>query len=503
MTKPWWRTTRLQCCVRLRAAANQPVDVAILSGFRIVFGLVLFVGLLRFLATGWIAPMYTEPTFRFAYPGFAWVTPLSLTGMYVLYTLLALLGLAIALGLASRWASVAFALGFAYTQLLDVTNYLNHHYLVVLLCGLFAVMPRAVHIHWGVRQLATAANVRVAAPTVPSWALWLFRFQIGVVYFYAGLAKAKGDWLWDAQPLSIWLSARTDTPLIGPSLDEPWVAYAMSWAGFFYDTTIVGWLLWSRTRRWAYAAVCVFHTVTGYFFNIGIFPFIMSAAALVFFSPASWRRVGDAVRGVLQRKFWGQRDAARAAGSAGRWAAFNVPPAAGVGVTTLVPVDTEVTSRRCWRRRLAECFVSSYVLIQLALPLRHFIYPGNVLWNEDGMRFAWHVMLREKHGSVTFVMQTVDGRRLLVPPRKYLTARQEREMCSQPDLILQLAHHIGRDLKARGYAVAAVYADNVVSLNGRAPVPMIDSSIDLLAVRDWGRRWWVTPEPRVRAFRKK
>ena len=49
----------------LRARALGPVDVASLAAFRIVFGLVMFVGIVRFLGSGWIQPMYGQPRFFF------------------------------------------------------------------------------------------------------------------------------------------------------------------------------------------------------------------------------------------------------------------------------------------------------------------------------------------------------------------------------------------------------------------------------------------------------
>src|SRR5690606_10122801 len=85
--------------------------------------------------------------------------------------------------------------------------------------------------------------------------------------------------------------------------------------------------------------------------------------------------------------------------------------------------------------RIAAIAIALHVTFQIVVPLRHHIYPGSVLWNEDGMRFAWHVMVREKHGNVMFVAVFADGRRLEIPPRNYLTPRQEREMAGQPDLI--------------------------------------------------------------------
>ena len=295
---------------------------------------------------------------------------------------------------------------------------------------------------------------KLAATHTAAWHLWALRFQVAVVYVSAGLAKLTSDWLLHAQPLNIWLSARTETAVIGPWLDEVWVAYLFSWSGFLFDTTIVLWLSWRRSRPWAYIAVLLFHGLTHVFFNIGLFPFLMAVAATLFFSP-SWPR---------------------------RWLPGSISsrPA-----TPMPPMS--------W----AAGMVALLALIQLVMPLRHYLYPGNVLWNEDGMRWSWKVMVREKHGAVTYhVRFAKTGKELQISPRRYLDNRQEREMAGQPDLILQLAHHIAADYRGRGLGPVAVRAEAMVSLNGRPPAPLIDSSIDLATVTDGlGSRRWVLQEP--------
>jgi vitamin K-dependent gamma-carboxylase len=434
----------------ITTAALRSVDIASLVAFRVIFGAVMFGGIVRFLATGWIEQMYVEPTWFFTYPGFDWVKPWPAWGMYLHYAVLAALALAIALGAFHRLACVLFTLGFAYTQLIDVTNYLNHHYLVVLIGAQLALLPANAAWSIDVRR-----RPELARRAIPAWMLWLLRFQIGVVYCFAGLAKLKADWLLHGQPLNIWLAARSETPVVGGLFREPWVAMAMSWAGFLFDSTIVLWLSWRRTRLFAFGAVLAFHGATGYLFNIGMFPIIMTSSALIFFSP-SWPR-------VLLRK----------------------------PVPVIEPKPTRPPSR------LVLAVIAIHVTMQLALPLRHFAYPGDVLWNEDGMRFAWHVLVRVKKGSVTFVAKLRDGKQFEIPVHNYLTPRQEREMGGQPDLVLQLAREIGRDLEARGYRDFAIHAETRVSLNGRAPAAMIDPAVDLLEIRDIGPRTWVLPAPDV------
>jgi hypothetical protein len=288
----------------------------------------------------------------------------------------------------------------------------------------------------------------------------VLRFQVAVVYVYAGLAKATSDWLLHAQPLNIWLSARTGTPILGALFDERWAAYVFSWGGFLFDTTVVAFLLWRRSRPYAYVVVLGFHAMTWLLFPIGMFPFIMCAAALVFMDPA-----------------WPSALVARVS----RTKQAATPPAAG-------PVRLH---------RFAMASMALFCVVQLLVPLRHRIYGGNVLWHEQGMRFAWKVMVREKNGSITYVVASSKaGRTWYVGPHRYLTDRQERELSTQPDLVLQLAHHVRDDFRRQGFDDVTVRVEALVSLNGRSAAPMIDPAVDLARIDDGlSKASWILPEP--------
>ena len=416
----------------LRTRLAEPVSGAGLRLFRIAFGLIVSVSSIRFVWNGWVQRFYVEPTYFFSYRGFEWVRPFGETGMTVAFIVLAVLGALIALPRTSRIASALFFVGFSYVELIDVTNYLNHYYLVSLLALLLAVVPDG-------RE-------------VPRWAVWLFRLQIGVVYTFAALAKATPDWLIHAQPLNLWMSARTEVWLIGPLLDKWVVALAMSWAGFLNDL-LAPWLLsWRRTRVVMYLTIVVFHAMTSVFFTIGIFPVLMICGATLFFPPG-----------------WPNKFRSGAA-TARRAASQSVRILSPVGLTALL----------------------AFASWQTLFPLRWLAYGGDVNWHEQGMRWAWKVMCREKNGSITYTVVGADGRETLVFPEDLLTAQQAREFSGQPDMIVQFGQHIGQ---ADG-AGAEVYVDAVVSLNGRRPAPMIDPEVDLMGVRlGVGRADWILPAP--------
>lgn len=439
---------------RLVARLLEPVDIAWLAAFRVLYGLALAVSMWRFIANGWVERFFVEPAFHFKYWGFGWVEPLPGPAMHGLFFVLIGLALAVAAGLAFRLTAPAFALGLTYVQLIDVSTYLNHYYLAALLGFLLALSP--AHRAWSVDAWLGARLRRRAPPSRPpgvarAW-LYLFRFQVGVVYLFAGLAKAQPDWLLHAQPLRIWLGASTELPVIGPLLTLPGVPLVMSWSGFLFDTTITAFLLGARTRPWAFAVLVVFHTLTRLLFPIGMFPVIMTIGALTFFSP-SWPR-------WLLARF-------------------------GVRSVDAAPVEVLGVSARGLLPRVALGLAALLVVLEVAMPLRSLAYGGNVLWHEQGMRFSWRVMVRAKGGATTFVVKdAATGRESHVSPGVYLTGMQESEMASQPDLVVQLARHIRDDLQRNGHRSVSVHAASRVSLNGRRSAPFIDPTVDLARVDD-------------------
>ena len=142
--------------------------------------------------------------------------------------------------------------------------------------------------------------------------------------------------------------------------------------------------------------------------------------------------------------------------------------------------------------------LSLFFLLQLVVPLRHWLYPGNVLWTEEGFRFAWNVMLVEKTGHVTFtVREPSSGRELSVFPSDYLTAQQEKQMSFQPDMILEFAHYLAQKMQEKGWKDVAVYAEAYVSMNGRRSQLLIDPTVDLAKQSNslWHKAWILPQKP--------
>lgn len=427
---------------------REPVDAASLALFRIGFGALMLLAVARFFAHGWIAEYFLTPTHFFKYWGFSWVKPWPGVGMYVHFAVMGLCAAGVMLGYRYRLSVIGFGLTFAYAHLIDKTNYLNHYYLVLCLCGLMACLP--LHGMWSLDARRDPSSRRTS---LPAWMLWTLRAQVGVVYFFGGVAKLKTDWLVSAEPLGIWLARSAELPLVGPLLADPRAALLMSWAGAAFDLSIVPLLLWRRTRPFGYVAVVVFHLLTAQLFQLGLFPYIMIFGSLLFLPP-NW-----------PRKLLGSRAALVPAG----------PPLAG--------------------SRFAFLLLGAYFALQLALPLRHWLYPGNVCWTEQGFRFAWNVMLMEKNGSVEFrVVEPRSGRTFHVSPLRYFTRYQAKMMAPQPDMVLEAAHLVADDFRARGVDSPAVYAEAFASLNGRRMQRLIDPQVDLAReTESLANKTWILP----------
>ena len=428
---------------RLTDALSRPVDAASLAAFRVLLGGVLLLAIVRSLEKDVVKQAFEVPTYFFPYYG---IGPLPSPGRfaYALYATSALFAGCLMLGVYTRLAAGGFCLVFSYLHFVDVTNYLNHYYLVTLLTGLLALVP--------IGDVACLTGKR-ARTFVPFWVLALFRFQIGVVYFFGGVAKLKYDWLFHAQPLATWLAGSTELPILGNAFRTTWAPYAMSWLGATYDLSVPFALSNRRLRPYAYAAVLAFHLLTARLFQIGIFPYLMIVSSLLFFPPDWPRRLFR--RPSPEVPLAGKR----------------------VGTPLLVALGL-------------------YAAVQVLVPCRHWLYPGNLLWHEQGYRFSWNVMLIEKTGSAEFtVVDKHTGARSVAFPRSVLTRPQTKMLSTQPDLILAFAHELARRAQAEGRDVA-VYADVVVALNGRAPMRLIDPTVDLAQEHEgFANKRWILPGP--------
>lgn len=459
----------------------RPVDIGLLVYFRVVFGGVMLWESGRYLFSPKIDVLFIQPRYLFKYFGFEWIHPWPGNGMYWHFGVLGVLALMIAIGACYRLATVLYFLLFTMMFLMGQSYYLNHFYLISIISGLMIFLP--AH-----RALSVDAWLRpsIRSLTAPAWTLGLLRFQIAVPYVFGGIAKLNSDWL-AGEPMRHWLYDFFGRPAAEPAV------YLFAWGGMLFDLLIVPAILWRQTRIIALFPIVTFHLLNHTIFHIGIFPWMMLAATAVFF-PAEWFRIPAD---------WQQNPVADFA-----------QPAR--------------PSNKTGTRQFVACLLVIWVLAQVLIPFRHWLYPGNPSWTEEGHRFAWHMKLRAKEPYVftvlvrgesgTFYSWSLMQRR--IPGTEYyddalrfravqsnaielaiddpaaneLVGRQIRDAATKPDMTLQLAQHLARRVSDTGDKAVGVYVTSLVRLNYRKPQPLIDDSFNLLNVeRSLKHAPWILP----------
>ena len=438
---------------------NQYSHAAPLALFRIVFGLLMAVSIVRFAANGWISKLYIEPQFFFSYYGFEWVKPLG-DWTYLIFLICGLSALFVMAGYRYRLSIITFFLSFTYIELMDKTTYLNHYYFISILSFLMIFLP--AHAYFSVDAYRDSS---LRAEKIPAWSIDSIKLLLGIVWFYAGLAKLNSEWLIHAMPLAIWLPSKYSIPVLGDLLQKEWMHYLFSWGGAIYDLTIPFLLLMKRTRWFAFFLVVVFHLLTRVLFPIGMFPYIMIGAALIFFEPAFHQKILDAVARIFR-------------------------------FTNETFKNGEVYRFRngAWRKATLG-IISLFFVLQLLIPFRYMLYPGELFWTEEGYRFSWRVMLMEKAGYAQFrIVDPDSGRQMAVDNSRFLTPFQEKQMSTQPDFILEYAHFLENEYQARGISDPQVYVESYVALNGRPSRPYVDPQRDLSEIEpSFKHRDWILP----------
>ena len=444
MTKNWF----------LNYINKKKADPSPLAVFRIGFGLMMAISIIRFWSYGWIELLYLNPKFHFKYFGFEWVKVYG-NITYLIFLLCLLSSIFVALGYKYKLSIVTFFLSFTYIELMDKTTYLNHYYFISSLSFLMCFLPAGKY--FSLDSFSSKKTYR----TIPKWSIDSLKLFICLIYFFAGIAKLNSDWLFEAQPISIWFKSKYDLPIIGENLMQfPWFHFLVSWCGMLYDIFIPCLLLYSRTRILAFIFVIIFHVLTKIFFPpIGMFPFIMIVSALIFSSPKFHNKIISKLRRLLFVK------------------------------------SSNLKELNLKSSNYALLIVALFLTLQTLLPLRHLLYPGELFWNEEGYRFSWRVMLMEKRGYSTFKIEdSVTKKFFYVDNQDFLTPFQEKQMSFQPDFILEYAHFLGDHFKNQGHKNLKVYVDSFVALNGRPSQRFVDPSVDLYQIEEsFKHKNWIIP----------
>lgn len=402
-----------------------------------------------------------ESEFFMTYDYFHWVTPLSVETGWALVTIGTVAGVLLIVGALYRLSALTIVFCWGYMFFICRGHYTNHYYLFLLLGVLMTFtnghrwrsVDNLIYDRFpALRRLFWKDGIR--PKTIPHWQIFIFQFQVVVVYFFGGVAKMNPDWV-QGYPMRYWLADRGQWPVVGPILNNEVAVYFFSWGGLVFDT-IVGFVLWSRYRVWALPVIGFFHISNHFIWlTIGGFPWFMLAATGAFF-PHEW-----------PEKFlnWLRNFGSRKRKPIATW---DVP---------VRPLG--------WQRKVTIVLLAGFMSWQSLYPLRHFLYPGDPMISGEGALFAWRMMLVQREYGAK-VRIAVDGNTVGYITGdsflEYVNMRQLRRMFRMPKQFHRFAHFLRDEMQKTNPDIdPEIYAYLMIEYNGRPFQHVIDTTVNLAA----------------------
>lgn len=438
----------------------ESVNNAPLIAFRILFGALMTIEAYGVFLTGWLKRVYLDPHITFTMFTVEW--PYTSLGHWATpwFVCMGFAAIAVMLGWRYRIASVLLSIFWTASYVCQKSSYNNHYYLMVLVCWAMVFLP--AH-----QRLALDAGRRVLwSNQCPRWVVQAFQLQLAIVFSYAAIAKVHDGWL-SGDFLKIIFSYRADIPILGPFINQSWFPQTLAISGLFFDALIVPMLLWRRTRTLAMFGMLLFNLFNSIVLRIGIFPYMVLAWTIFFWEAKTLEKIFTWIRGQLNR----------------------APPSS---ISNLKP--------SILRSQAPKFILNVYFLIQIILPLRHHVIPGDAAWSDEGHRMSWRMMLRVKSGTVKLeARDSKTQRRWIIDQSKWLSPKQQRRVATTPDILYQFVQALKNHYRQQGITNLELYAvKSRVRLNGHRPVPMFDPNVNLTQVNFYyfkHNSWILMPHP--------
>ena len=416
--------------------ALKKIDNSSLIVFRMFFGIVFFAEAVGALALKWVNSNFINTSTNFTFIGFEWLLSIQNETMYAVFGLMGLASLGVIFGFKYRISIIALTLLWSLAYFGQKTSYNNHYYLMWLIGLMMCFLPANASASFDAK-----INPAIKKNYMPQWIRWAFIIQVSCVYIYATVAKFYPDWLDGTVTRNMFMSMKNMPDYVQNLFRKTEFQLFIAYMGIAFDGLIVPALLWKRTRWLAIIASLIFHIFNSITLQIGVFPYFALSFCIFFFQP-------NQIRNFFFRK----------------------RPKENYGnQTTTIGLNT-----------FKYVFVP-YLIIQVLLPLRHWVIPGNVLWTEEGHRLSWRMMLRSRSGEVKFkVVDKKTGDTVKFSNDEMLNKKQ-RARLNTPDVIWQMAQKIKDRFKKEGKDVAVYAIRSNVRINSQTSKRLIDPKVDLAA----------------------
>jgi len=466
-----------------------PVPTMPLAFFRVVYGGILVVFAFKYFYYGRIFRLYIEP--KLLFPMLPWVPRLPGLWMYLPFLGLLLGAIGIFLGWRFRFHAWLFCVSWFYIFVIDVSKYNNHYYLILLLAILLAVTGSHRWLSLDARRSQT-----LKSDVLPYWQLFLFQFQVFILYFYGGIAKLHPKWI-DGTIMTSLMSGVGEHPILW-FLASPTIVFFWTYMGLAFDLLVGFFLFWKPTRKWALLSCVFFHLFNEFVLfssqvtqsTIGMFPMMGLAMCLFFVDREMFLSFFLRVRDVFDRLL-------RQMGIETRGSKFSIRDFA-VQKSAYGKSDRWVLT-----------FVGLYMGVQVLLPFRSCLFPDS-LWTREGFLFAWTMKMStySKQNFIRFtVKDAVSGFSWDVDVREHLTYFQYQKMCHSPYMAWLYAQYLS-DLYAQDKDLQYAWklrrmttlpdpqvyvTKSGVSLHSFTTQPLISPDVDLAHVTYsyWRHNEWI------------
>ncbi|XP_068202139.1 vitamin K-dependent gamma-carboxylase [Palaemon carinicauda] len=514
-----FRLDQLLTWKSLTRLLHRPCDPASLAATRILFGIMMFLDLPQERGMGVADKLWGDPNLCH-FPLFNWMTPLPLRWMLILYGVMIICTLLMILGCKWRLSCGVFVTCYWYLFLLDKGTWNNHSYLY----GLISTMMLFSDPHrcWSIDSISTPT---LRNSHVPLWSYMLLRFQVFLLYFYAGVKKLDPDWLYgfSMQHLSEhWVFHPFRLILSNDSIDY----YIIHLGGFTLDFTIGFLLFLDQTRKAALFFGIAFHLMNSQIFSIGMFPWVCMVTMPIF-CHMSWPRtlispvtsVFSAVychskslldkskmkiisslsikRSKLQIKIKemnSRRDNRITLKSSMETKSDSNKNEFRLFLQRNPDCCYEESSAVSWKQKLKTLVVLTYIILQLFLPFSHFITKGYNTWTEGPYGYSWDMMVHSwdtLHIKITAIDKETQHK-TYVDPSAWVKSNR---WASHVDMAVQFGRCIEDKLTQYGMSNFALHFDVWRSLNRRFQQRVYDPNVDVLRApwSPWHKTQWVLP----------
>lgn len=373
------------------------------------------------------------------------------------------------IGFLFRFFSLLYLSIYVYFILIEASYYNNHYYFISLL--IFILFFTKADNCFSVKNFIQRKRNKVIEKSVPRWNYSILKFQIFIAYFLAGIVKLNFAWL-STNTFRCVMDYGTEYPKDSLFYHSNFGIYFLTFGGVFFDLIVPLMLLTKRWRLFAIPAILTFHTINAATLNIGVFPYLMAGCTIVFYKADIvdyWKKI---IKNLNVKMAFRERFSAE----------------------KLNKIEQKPFSPFVFY------FLIVFVVLQLLIPYRHLLIPGNVGWTGEGNSFSWRMKMGLKAPTrfELFVHNKYTG--MEYKPQININPHQYSSLWICPNRIIQVANFVAlRTSKQFNVSVDSLTINCKTDLifNNHPSSPLYDTTVNLLEVKlnKWGHTDFITKLP--------